>query len=339
MDFLAEIKSKAKSQKKTIVLPETGDVRTLRAAEVILREGIANLILVGDKDEIMPRAVHDGKALDIDGAEFLSLDSYAKPEELANSLYELRKDKGVTLEQAKNLLLNPLYFGVMLVKEGIGDGMVAGAAHSTADVLRPSLQILKTAPGTDLVSGFFIMTFEDESIGAKGNLVFADCAINQNPTVEQLAFIAIDSAKSFEALVTPLTGAKPVVAMLSHSTKGSARHPDVDKVIAATQLVWQKEPELLIDGEVQADAALVPGIMRLKGPKSPLVENKANVLIFPDLDAGNIGYKLTERLGGASAFGPVTQGIAKPVNDLSRGCSFEDIIGVVAITAVQAQNV
>jgi phosphate acetyltransferase len=244
----------------------------------------------------------------------------------------LRKSKGMTSEEAVRLLKNdPLYFGVMLVKAGLADGMVAGAANATADVLRPSLQILKTAPDTKLVSSFFVMVVPNCEYGADGVFVFADNGLNQNPSAEELAHIAISSAKSFRKLI----GEEPVVALLSHSTKGSAKHPDVDKVVEALKIAGELAPELTLDGELQADAAIVPAVGASKAPGSS-VAGKANVLIFPDLDAGNIGYKLVERLAKARAFGPISQGIAKPVNDLSRGCSADDIAGVIAITAVQA---
>jgi len=327
MDFLKIIKERAVAANKTIVLPETVDPRTLQAAAAILKEKLAKIILVGGKDEIMSRA----EGLDISGAMFIDPVSYEKSEDFAAQLYEMRKAKGMTLDEAKETILNnALYFGVMLVKSGAADGMVAGAANSTANVLRPCLQILKTAPGIKLVSSFFVMCVPDCELGHNGVFVFSDCGLNQNPTAEELASIAVSSATSFKQLV----GAEPVVAMLSHSTKGSAKHPDVDKVVEATKLAKELAPEYLIDGEFQLDAAIVPKIGASKAPGSPAA-GKANVLIFPDLDSGNIGYKLTERLAKASAFGPITQGIAKPVNDLSRGCSYEDIVGVVAVTAVQ----
>jgi phosphate acetyltransferase len=329
MDFLTAVKNRAKANKKTIVLPEASDIRMLQATEVILREGIADVILVGDENEIKAKA----SGLDISGASVLDPLTYGKTAELAQKLYELRKEKGMTEEQAKTLIeSNPLYFGNMLVKEGIADGMVAGAVNSTADVLRSSLQILKTAKGVKLVSSFFVMTVPDCEYGHEGVFIFADCGLNQNPTAEELAAIAISSAQSFKQLV----GAEPVVAMLSHSSKGSAKHADVDKVAEATRIAKESAPDLNIDGELQLDAAIVPSVGKSKAPGSAAA-GKANVLIFPDLDSGNIGYKIAERLAKANAYGPVTQGIARPVNDLSRGCSADDIVGVAAITAVQAQ--
>jgi phosphate acetyltransferase len=328
MGFLDTIKARAKADKKTIVLPETFDGRTLAAAQKILEEGTANVLLIGSEAELK------SKGCNLEGAEFVDPASYAKLDEIAGALYELRKAKGLTLEEAKKLVAeNPLFLGVMLVKTGRADGMVAGAANATADVLRPALQILKTAPGTKIVSSFFVMVTPAKEFGHEGIFVFSDCGLNQSPNSEELAAIAKSSADSFKAL----TGAEPVVAMLSHSTKGSAKHADVDKVTAALRIAKETYPGLNIDGELQADAAIVPSVGASKA-KGSLVAGRANVLIFPDLDAGNIGYKLVERLAGAQAYGPVTQGIAKPVNDLSRGCTADDIVGVVAITAVQARN-
>ena len=329
MSFLDKVKQRAKSQIKTIVLPEALDPRMLQATETILKEGLANIILVGNSDEIKAKSA----GFDISGAEIIDPATYSKTAELAQKLYELRKAKGMTEEQAATLLNNTLYFGNMLVKEGLADGMVAGAVNSTADVMRSSLQILKTAPGAKIVSTFFIMTVPNCDLGHNGVFVFADCGLNQNPNPEELASIAVSSAESFKKLV----GAEPVVAMLSHSSKGSAKHMDVDKVVAATSIAKELAPHLNIDGELQLDAAIVPSVGKSKAPDSNAAGN-ANVLVFPDLDAGNIGYKLVERLAKANAYGPVTQGIAKPVNDLSRGCTANDIVGVTAITAVQAQG-
>lgn len=329
MNFLESIKERAKANKKTIVLPESYEKRTLDAVSIVLKEGIANVILVGDEDEINKKA--DGA--DISKATIINPQKYDKLDELVNTFYELRKAKGMTEDKARETLLkDPLYFGVMLVKAGIADGMVAGAVNATANVLRPSLQILKTAPGTKLVSAFFVMVVPNCEYGENGVFIFADSGLEQNPTSEKLAAIAQSSAKSFELLVQK----EPIVAMLSHSTKGSAAHADVDKVVEATKIAKEENPNLKLDGEFQLDAAIVPSVGASKAPGSD-VAGKANVLVFPDLDAGNIGYKLVQRLAKAEAYGPVTQGIAKPVNDLSRGCVAEDIVGVVAITAVQAQ--
>ena len=323
MGFIDEIKARAKVCKKTIVLPETEDERTYKAAEAVLKEGIADLVLVGSKEEIEKNK----GTYDISGAAIVDPATDARTEGYIAKLVELRQKKGMTPEQAKELLLNNyLYYGVMMVKMGDADGMVSGACHSTADTLRPCLQILKTKPGTKLVSAFFLMVVPDCDMGADGTFVFADAGLEQNPDPEKLANIAISSADSFKLLV----GKEPVVAMLSHSTKGSAKHADVDKVVEATKIAQG------LDGELQLDAAIVPEVGASKAPGSK-VAGHANVLVFPDLDAGNIGYKLVQRLGKAEAYGPLTQGIAAPVNDLSRGCSAEDIVGVVAITAVQAQ--
>ena len=329
MGFIDEIKAKAKTCKKTIVLPETEDIRTYEAAEAVLKEGTANLILIGSEEEI---AKNKG-SFDISGATIVDPATYEKTDAYIAKLVELRQKKGMTEEQARELLLtNYLYYGVMMVKMKDADGMVSGACHSTADTLRPCLQILKTKPGTKLVSAFFVMVVPDCDMGADGTFIFADSGLEQNPDPEKLAAIALSSAESFKTL----TGKEPVVAMLSHSTKGSAKHADVDKVIEATRIAKEEHPELKLDGEFQLDAAIVPSVGASKAPGSE-VAGKANVLIFPDLDAGNIGYKLVQRLAKAEAYGPLTQGIAAPVNDLSRGCSAEDIEGVVAITAVQAQ--
>jgi len=329
-NFLESIKQRAKADKKTIVLPETGDIRTLKAADAALRDGLANIILIGDGCAIAEKA----EGLDLSKATIINPATYDKMDALAAKLAELRKSKGMTEEEAKATLLKDwLYIGVMLVKEGLADGMVAGAVNATANVLRPSLQILKTAPGTKLVSAFFVMVVPNCDMGANGVFIYADSGLNQNPNAEELAAIAISSAASFEQLVQ----AEPVVAMLSHSTKGSAKHADVDKVTEATKMAKEQAPQLKLDGEFQLDAAIVPSVGAQKAPGND-VAGKANVLIFPDLDAGNIGYKLTERLAKAEAYGPITQGIAAPVNDLSRGCTFEDIVGVIAITAVQAQK-
>ena len=329
MGFIDEIKARAKACKKTIVLPETEDERTYKAAETVLKEGLADLVLVESKEEIEKNK----GTYDISGATIVDPATDARTEGYIAKLVELRQKKGMTPEQAKELLLsNYLYYGVMMVKMGDADGMVSGACHSTADTLRPCLQILKTKPGTKLVSAFFLMVVPNCDMGANGTFIFADAGLEQNPDPEKLANIAISSADSFKLLVEK----EPVVAMLSHSTKGSAKHADVDKVVEATKIAQELAPELALDGELQLDAAIVPSVGESKAPGSK-VAGHANVLVFPDLDAGNIGYKLVQRLAKAEAYGPLTQGIAAPVNDLSRGCSAEDIVGVVAITAVQAQ--
>lgn len=331
MSFIDNIKARAKSDKKTIVLPETSDVRTLKAAHQVLAEEIANVILIGNEAKIKAEAVD----LDLSGAKIIDPTSFEQMDAYIEKLVELRANKGMTTEKATELLKGDgLFLGVMMVKQGMADGMVAGAIHATSDVLRPCLQILKTAPNTKLVSAFFVMVVPNCEYGANGTFIFSDAGLNQNPNSEELAAIAQSSAKSFKQLVEE----EPVVAMLSHSTKGSAKHADVDKVVEATRIAKEEAPELKLDGEFQLDAAIVPSVGSAKAPGSD-VAGKANVLVFPDLDAGNIGYKLTQRLAKAEAYGPITQGIARPVNDLSRGCSAEDIVGVVAITAVQAQNI
>ncbi|MBO5241579.1 MAG: phosphate acetyltransferase [Lachnospiraceae bacterium] len=331
MSYIDKIKEKARADKKTIVLPETSDKRTLIAASHIIAEGIADIIMVGDEEKIMDGA--GWLEVDLDGVVVVNPKTSELTEKYVQLLYETRKAKGMTIEKAREKLLNDyLTFGVMMVKANDADGMVAGACHATADTLRPALQILKTAPGVKLVSGFFIIDVPDCPYGADGTFLFADCGLNQDPTAEELAAIAETSAKSFQSLV----GVKPMIAMLSHSTKGSAKHPLVDKVVEATRIAKEEYPYLCIDGELQTDAALVPSVAKSKAPGSE-VAGKANVLVFPNLDCGNIGYKLVQRLGKAEAYGPMLQGIAKPVNDLSRGCSWEDIVGVVALTAVQAQ--
>ena len=329
MSFIDSIKERARQNKKVIVLPESEDVRTYAAIERVLKENTADVILVGT-DELV---AEEGAGYDISGARVIDPAKFEKMDEYIDTLVELRKKKGMTREQASDLLHNSYtYFAVMMVKMGDADGMVSGACHSTADTLRPSLQILKTKPGTLLVSAFFVIVVPDCEYGEKGTFIFADSGMEQNPDPERLAAIANCSAESFELLVQ----AEPLVAMLSHSTKGSASHADVDKVVEATRIAKEKYPDLMLDGELQLDAAIVPAVGESKAPGSP-VAGKANVLVFPDLDAGNIGYKLAQRLAKAEAYGPITQGIAAPVNDLSRGCSSDDIAGVVAITVVQAQ--
>ena len=329
MSYIDKIKDRARLDKKTIVLPESNDKRTLIAAAKIMEEGIANIIMVGSEEKIMDGA--GWLEVDLSGIKVVDPTKCEKFESYVNLLYETRKAKGMTPEKAREILLKDyLTFGIVMVKANDADGMVAGACHSTADTLRPALQILKTAPGVKLVSAFFVMDTQFKDQGENGTFIFADCGLNQDPSAEELAAIADSSARSFRLLVGP------VIAMLSHSTKGSAKHALVDKVVDATRIAHEQYPQLLLDGELQLDAALVPSVAKSKAPGSA-IGGKANVLIFPNLDAGNIGYKLVQRLGGAEAYGPMLQGIAKPVNDLSRGCSWQDIVGVVALTAVQAQ--
>lgn len=329
MSFIDQIKDRARSDKKTIILPESMDRRTWEAAQTILKEGLANLIIIGTPEEVEANS----KGLDVSAATVINPLTHEKTQEYVDLFVELRKAKGMTAEKAREIMLNDYaYYGCLMIKNGDADGMVSGACHSTADTLRPCLQIIKTKPGTKLVSAFFLMVVPDCEFGAQGTFVFADCGLNQNPTAQELAAIAKSSAESFESLVKE----EPLVAMLSHSSMGSAKHADVDKVVEATRIAKEENPTLKVDGELQLDAAIVPSVGSSKAPESS-VAGKANVLVFPDLDAGNIGYKLVQRLAKAEAYGPVTQGIAKPVNDLSRGCSADDIVGVVAITAVQAQ--
>jgi len=326
-EFLKNIVKRALNDKKTIVLPEGSDERILKAAVKAKEMNIADIILLGDPEELK------NKGIDISGIKIINPKNSEYNDRFADSFYELRKHKNVTKESAAETVKQELYFGVMMVKEGLADGMVAGAANSTSDVLRPSLQILKTAPNTKLVSAFFVMVVPDSEYGENGVFIYADSGLNDNPNADELSEIAIASAKSFKNLV----GAEPKVGMLSYSSHGSARSELTEKVVEATRIAKEKRPDIKLDGELQVDAAIVPEIAASKAPDSP-IEGAANVLIFPDLNSGNIAYKLTERLAKADAYGPLTQGIAKPVNDLSRGCSVDDIIGVIAITCVQAQN-
>lgn len=330
MSFIENIKIRAKSKKMKIVLPESMDKRVMEAAAIASNEGIADIIIIG-KDEVLKESA---KGFDISKVTIIDPDTSEITEELINKLVEIRKNKGLTYDEAKKYLLTDyMYYACMLVKTGRADGVVSGACHSTANTLRPALQIIKTKPGVLLVSAFFLMVVPDCEYGANGTFIFADAGLEQNPTPERLAAIAGSSAESFKLLVQK----EPIVAMLSHSTKGSAKHADVDKVVEATKLAKINFPQYKIDGELQLDAALVPSVASSKAPNSE-VAGHANVLVFPDLDAGNIGYKLVQRLAKAEAYGPITQGIAAPINDLSRGCSTEDIVGVIAITAVQAQS-
>lgn len=329
MTFLESIKNRAKADVKTIVLPESMDRRTFEAAASVLAEDVANLIIIGTPEEVSANS----EGLDVSKATIINPFDSDKTQGYVDGLVELRKSKGMTPEEAYKLLTTDyMYYACMMVKMGDADGVVSGACHSTANTLRPSLQIIKTKPGTKLVSAFFLMEVPNCEFGENGTFVFGDSGLVQNPNSEELAAIAISSAESFKALV----GAEPKVAMLSHSSKGSAKHADVDKVVEATRIAKEQAPDLKLDGELQLDAAIVPSVGSSKAPDSD-VAGQANVLIFPDLDAGNIGYKLVQRLAKAEAYGPLCQGIAKPVNDLSRGCSASDIAGVIAITAVQAQ--
>ena len=331
MSFIETLKEKAKKDIKTIVLPEATDVRVLEAADKIEKESFAKVILVGNEDEVIKKAKENN--LDISKAKIVDPEKSENKEKYIETFYELRKAKGMTEEEARNKMKDPVYFGMMMVKCEDADGLVSGAAHSTADTLRPALQILKTAPGTKLVSAFFLMVVPDCEYGENGVFIFADSGLNENPDSDKLSEIAISSAKSFKQLV----GKEPKIGMLSYSTYGSAKSELTEKVIEATNLLKEKAPELKADGELQLDAAIVPEVGRSKAPGSE-VAGECNTLVFPDLNSGNIGYKLVQRLGKAEAYGPLCQGIAKPVNDLSRGCSSDDIVGVVAITSVQAQG-
>ena len=324
--FIDSIKERAKLDKKTIILPESMDSRVIEAASKILEEDICNLIIIGDKNNI-------NSTFNLEKALFIDPRSYYFTDELAEKLYELRKDKGITLLEAKRLMFEDyMYFACMLVKTGRADGIVSGACHSTSNTLRPALQIIKSDPKYNFVSSFFLME-TNSNFGNNGVLVFADCGLVEYPTSEELAKIAAMSAESYDYFVDD----EPIVGMLSYSTKGSAKGESINKVVEATRIVLNKYPSLKIDGELQLDAALVPSVADRKAPDSEFA-GFANVLVFPNIDAGNIGYKLVERFAGAKAYGPITQGMAAPVNDLSRGCSVEEIVGVVAITALQAQK-
>lgn len=330
MNFIETIKERAKKDKKKIVLPEGMDKRTYEAAVMARDEEIADVIVIASEDEVLANA----EGMDLSGITVIDPRKENYTDELIDKLVEIRKNKGLTREEAKDLLLNDyMYYACMLVKTGRADGVVSGACHSTSNTLRPALQIIKTKPDVELVSAFFLIVVPDCEYGENGTFIFADSGLEQNPDPSRLAAIAGSSAESFKLLVDK----EPLVAMLSHSTKGSAKHADVDKVVEASRLAKERYPQYQIDGELQLDAAIVPSVASSKAPDSK-VAGHANVLVFPDLDAGNIGYKLVQRLAKAEAYGPITQGIAKPINDLSRGCSALDIVGVIAITAVQAQN-
>ena len=331
MELMNKIWEAAKSDKKKIVLPEGNEARTVVAAKKIVEEGIATPILIGNKEEVLKAGKEQG--VDLKGIDIIDPEDSPKLNEYIQAFYELRKKKGMTIEKAERIVRDPLYFATMMVKLDDADGMVSGAVHTTGDLLRPGLQIIKTAPGVSVVSSFFIMLVPGSKYGEEGMLLFSDCAVNPNPTSEQLAAIAIATAETAKSLCKM----DPKVAMLSFSTMGSADHELVDKVRIATERAKELRPDLQIDGEMQLDAAIVQKVADQKAPNSQ-VAGKANVLVFPDLQAGNIGYKLVQRFANAEAIGPVCQGFAKPINDLSRGCSSEDIVNVVALTAVQAQS-
>ena len=330
MNFIAGIIDRAKADKKTIVLPESYEPRVIEACARILQQGFADIVLIGDRQKIQTVCPE----WDISKARVVDPLTYPRFEEYVDMLSELRKEKGMTPEMARTTLADPLYFGVMMIKMQDADGMVAGAINSTANTLRPALQILKVAPGAKIVSSFMVMSVPDCEYGDCGTLAFSDCGILEDPAADQLSEIALSAAQSYRQLV----GDRPNVAMLSYSSYGSAKSPLTDKVVEATKLAKAKAPDINLDGELQLDSALDMAVARSKAPGSQ-VAGRANVLIFPNLDAGNIGYKLVQRLGKAEAYGPITQGLARPVNDLSRGCSVRDIVGVVAITAVQAQGI
>ena len=330
MAIIEKIKAKAASNVKTIVLPEGEEDRNVQAAAKVVEAGLAKIIMLGDPEKVNAVAAKYGVKLD--GIEIINPATSDKAAGYAATLYELRKAKGMTEEQAAKLVADPMYYGVMMVKAGDADGLVSGAIHSTGDMLRPALQIIKAKPGMKTVSSCFLIESPVKNFGDNGIMIFSDCAVNIDPDAEQLANIALGAADSARSLA----GIEPRVAMLSFSTKGSAKHDNVTKVQEATRIAHEMAPDLMLDGELQLDAALVPSVGELKAPGSA-VAGKANVLVFPDLQSGNIGYKLAQRLGQAEAYGPILQGIAKPCNDLSRGCSVDDIVATVAITAVQAQ--
>ncbi|WP_430815874.1 phosphate acetyltransferase [Carboxylicivirga sp. RSCT41] len=330
MEFIEQLKQRASENKKRIVLPEGLEERTLRAANTILTEGFAEVILIGNPDKVKEEAANFG--LDnISKATVVDPESHEKMDAYADMMVEIRKNKGLTKEEALKLIKNPLFLAVMMIKAGDADGEVAGADNATGDVLRPAFQYVKTAPGISVVSGAFIMILKDKHFGEDGMMVFADCAVHPNPTAEELAEIAVATGRTTRAIA----GFEPKIAMLSFSTKGSAKHEMVDKVANATKLAKEMAPDLKIEGEIQSDAAIIPEIGQKKAPGSEIAGH-ANVLVFPTLETGNIAYKLVQRMAKAEAIGPVLQGMAAPINDLSRGCSVSDIVNLVAITANQA---
>lgn len=329
-----EIIERAKLSKKKIVLPESGDLRVLKAADIIVKEDIADIVLIGSLEEIEFLCKVNNINLDFTKIQVENPEISEKRDFYINALYELRKNKGLSMIEAMDLINNSRYFGTMMVKTGDADGLVSGAVHSTADTLRPALQIIKAAEGVNNVSSFFIMDIPNCDLDTNGRYIFSDCGLIENPTEEQLADIAIASAMSYRNFINI---GEPKVAMLSYSTKGSAKGDMVNKVASAVKLVKEAEVDFDVDGELQLDAAIIKEVAALKAPSST-VAGHANVLIFPDIEAGNIGYKLVQRFAHATAIGPITQGLAKPVNDLSRGCNVQEIIGAVAVTCVQAEN-
>jgi phosphate acetyltransferase len=333
MELLDHIKLNARKHNKRIVLPEGYEERTIKAADIAIKDGLAHIILIGDPAEIRSHAEKLG-LINIAKATFIDPKSHDKKDHYIDMMVELRKNKGMTREEASKLIEDPLYLGVLMIKNGDADGEVSGADHSTGDVLRPAFHYVKTAPGISVVSGAFIMILPDKNFGENGVIIFADGAVHPDPNEKELAEIAVATAHTAKAIC----GFEPRIAMLSFSTKGSARHELVDKVINATRIAKEMAPELKIDGELQADAALIEAIGKSKAPGS-IINGKANVLIFPDLNSGNIAYKLVQRLAHAEAIGPVLQGMAAPINDLSRGCSVSDIVSMIAITANQAAGI
>ncbi|MFI3261642.1 MAG: phosphate acetyltransferase [Rikenellaceae bacterium] len=331
MELLEKIKNVAKSNLKRIVLPEAEEERTLRAASQCIEEGLAKIILIGNEANILESAAKFGLK-NIADATIVDPENNPNKDKYVDLMLQIRGAKGLTKEQAEKLVLNPLYLSVIMIKAGDADGEVAGANNATGDVLRPAFQYVKTKPGVSVVSGAFIM-FVPSHFGDNGIMVFADCAVHPNPTASELAEIAVETGRTTRAIA----GIEPRIAMLSFSTKGSAKHEMVDKVVEATRLAQEMAPDLMIEGELQADAAIVPGIGSKKAPGSKIA-GQANVLVFPTLEVGNISYKLVQRMANAEAVGPVLQGMAAPINDLSRGCSISDIVNLVAITACQAQD-
>ncbi|MBN2484820.1 MAG: phosphate acetyltransferase [Bacteroidales bacterium] len=330
MNLLAQIKEKAQKNLQRIVLPESYEERTLRAADIALAEGLAKIILIGNPEKIQNLAAQ-WDLTNISKASVVDPEKNPKTDVYADMMVEIRKGKGLTKDQALSLLMNPLYLATVMIKSGDADGEVAGADNATGDVLRPAFQYVKTMPGISVVSGAFLMFLKDKEFGNDGLMVFADCAVHPNPTAKELAEIAVSTGKTTRVIA----GIEPRIAMLSFSTKGSAKHEMADKVIEATKLAQQMDPTLKIDGELQADAAIIPAIGQKKAPGSDIA-GRANVLVFPTLETGNIAYKLVERLGHAQAIGPILQGMAAPINDLSRGCSVSDIVNLIAITSNQA---
>lgn len=330
--IVAKMAQRAKQDLKTIVLPETEDVRVLKAASIILKEEIANIILIGDENEIKSLCEKENIDMSFSKVKIINNLTSSKKEEYANLLYELRKNKGMTLENAHEVIKDKVYFATLMVKANDADGLVSGAIHSTSDTLRPALQVIKAAEGIKNVSSFFLMETPKKQFGDEGVMLFSDCGLIEFPTVDQLVDITIESAQSYRLL----TGEEPRVALLSYSTKGSAKNEAIDKLVEVLRILKEKNVDFDVDGEFQLDAAIIPEVAKLKAPDSK-VAGKANVLIFPNLEAGNIGYKMAQRFGDALALGPVTQGLKKPVNDLSRGSSVDDIVGTIIVTCIQAK--